>query len=132
MFRVSLFNFLNNTESALKASKRKAVRDPNRPKRQHTAYTMFVMENYEAIKKNNAEMPSKEIISMVARQWAQVSEEEKALWKERAAAYQATVQVTEVVDDLGEFYEEDENKGGDGAKKKRAASPNKKMKSTEL
>jgi hypothetical protein len=92
---------------------------------------MFVMENYDAIKKNNAEMPSKEIISMVARQWAQVSEEEKALWKERAVAYQATVQVTEVVEDLGEFYEDDENKGEDGAKKKRAvASPIKKAKPT--
>ncbi|KAI2496421.1 hypothetical protein MHU86_18100 [Fragilaria crotonensis] len=32
-----------------KASKRKQ-RDPNRPKRQHTAYTMYVTANYECIK----------------------------------------------------------------------------------
>lgn len=123
----------NLTEAARKAAKRKQARDPNRPKRQHTAYTMFVMENYEAIKKQNTDMPSKEIISMVARQWAQVSEEEKGLWKERAVASSATQQAAEVVEELqgagDEFYAEgDGDKGEDGGKKKRAASPNKKAK----
>lgn len=115
-------------DSARKATKRKV----GRPKRQHTAYTMFVMENYEAIRKSNADMPSKEIISMVARQWAQVSDEEKELWKERAVSHQATVVATEVAEELigAEYYDDvhDENKADDGTKKKRAAGPMKKAK----
>jgi len=46
---------------------------------------MFVQENYQAIKKDNEHLHSKDIISMVANQWAQVSEEEKQIWRHRAS-----------------------------------------------
>lgn len=59
-------------------NKKKRKRDPSKAKRAHTAYTMFVQENYEVIKKNlDPNVPSKDIISIVARQWAETSEEEK-------------------------------------------------------
>jgi hypothetical protein len=59
-------------------STKKRKRDPNKPKRQQTAYTLFVSENYDHIKRtHDPNMPGKDIISMVARQWAATSEEEK-------------------------------------------------------
>mmetsp|Transcript_20913 Transcript_20913/g.29061 ORF Transcript_20913/g.29061 Transcript_20913/m.29061 type:complete len:179 (+) Transcript_20913:84-620(+) len=81
---------LRATAAAIEANagnevKKKRKRDANRPKRQHTAYTMFVQENYESIKRNNdPNIGSKDIISIVARQWADTTEEEKQMWKARA------------------------------------------------
>ena len=68
-----------------KYRKRKA--NPNRRKRQHTAYTLYVQETYPGIKAANPELPSKDVISIVAKQWADgISPEEKKQWKERAKA----------------------------------------------
>jgi len=61
-------------------------------KRSHTGYTLFVHENYETIKKshqgsgNGAEPPmnSKEIMSLVARQWSEAGDEERQTWQDRA------------------------------------------------
>ena len=133
----SFFTFIrsfNLTDATAKSSKRKPARDPNRPKRQHTAYTMYVTANYESIKVNNPGVPPKDMISMVARQWAQVSEEEKEHWKQRAVASAATGQVAEIEeelagDDVEHYVEDDENQGED-AKKKRATSAVKKVKVT--
>ena len=61
-------------------------RRASRRKRQHTAYTLFVQEHHAAIRAQDPERPSSEIISMIAKQWAQVSAEEKKLWKQRALA----------------------------------------------
>jgi len=67
-----------------KLRKRKA--NPNRRKRQHTAYTLFVKEVYPGIRHEYPGRPSKELISMVAKQWADVPAEEKKMWKDRAIA----------------------------------------------
>jgi hypothetical protein len=59
--------------------------NPNRRKRQHTAYTIFVKETYPGIKESNPQLASKDIIAIVARQWKhQVTPEEKQAWKQRA------------------------------------------------
>ena len=63
--------------------RKKRKRDSNKPKRQPTAYTMFVHENYDAMKRSHdPNVPGKEIIALIARQWAATSEEEKQvrLW----------------------------------------------------
>jgi hypothetical protein len=58
--------------------RKKRKREPNKPKRQPTAYTMFVQENYDIIKRaNDPNMPGKDVIALIARQWAGTSEEEK-------------------------------------------------------
>ena len=118
---------LNTEEASRKASKRKAGRDPNRPKRQHTAYTMYVTENYECIKDRNPDVPAREMIAMVARQWAQVSEEEREHWKQRAIASAAAGQVTEALDEL-EYVDDDDMHGDDENSKKGGSSPAKKAK----
>jgi len=69
-----------------KPKKRKRLRKPNAPKRQHTAYTLFVQENYPTIRDHNPSLQSKDVISIVAKQWAAVSVQEKKIWKERAKA----------------------------------------------
>jgi hypothetical protein len=104
-------------------------RDPSRTKRQHTAYTLFVQENFEAIKKNNPDMPPKDIISMVAQQWSEVSGEERELWKQRAMA--GTQDVSEnLVHELGEDFYHGDDDDEDENKKKRAVGHNKREKET--
>lgn len=68
-----------------KARKRKA--NPNRRKRQHTAYTLFVQETYPRIKAAYPDYASKDVISIVAKQWKhELSPQEKQQWKARAKA----------------------------------------------
>ncbi len=67
-----------------KPRKRKA--NPNRRKRQHTGYTLYMQENYPAIKDANPDFASKDIIGMLAKQWAEIAPIEKIEWKSRAAA----------------------------------------------
>lgn len=69
-----------------KAKKRKRPKNPDRPKRQHTAYTLFVQENYPSVRALNPTLQSKDVITMVARQWAAVTDLEKQAWKQRATA----------------------------------------------
>jgi hypothetical protein len=87
-----------------KPKPRKRQANPNRKRRQHTAYTLFMKETYPEIKAQNPHLKSKDVISIVAKQWSdQLSPEEKGEWKARAKA-------THVVDD-----DEDDNStnGGD-------------------
>lgn len=65
---------------------KKRKRDASNPSRGKTqsAYTFFVHENYELVRKEHAALSSRDIISILARQWASTNEEEKQLWKYRA------------------------------------------------
>ncbi len=67
---------------------KKRKRDPSitnsKSIKTHSAYTMFVHENFELIRKDHADLATREIISMLARQWGSTSEEEKQIWKYRA------------------------------------------------
>uniref|UniRef100_A0A7R9WXW2 HMG box domain-containing protein n=1 Tax=Craspedostauros australis TaxID=1486917 RepID=A0A7R9WXW2_9STRA len=68
-----------------KARKRKI--NPNRRKRQQTAYTLFVQETYPRVKAQNPELPSNQLIRIVAGQWKTgVDAEQKQAWKLRALA----------------------------------------------
>lgn len=69
-----------------KPKKRKRVRNPNAPKRKHTAYTLYVQETYPKLKKEypQPKFQSKDLIAMVAKQWKEMSDQEKKVWKERA------------------------------------------------
>jgi hypothetical protein len=67
-----------------KPRKRKA--NPNRRKRQHTGYTLYMKENYPGIKEAHPDFASKDIIAVLAKQWAEVSPNEKLEWKARAVA----------------------------------------------
>jgi hypothetical protein len=67
-----------------KPKKRQRLHDPNKPKRRHTAYTLFVQQHYPSLKEMQPELQSKDIIQLVARQWASINDVEKAGWKQRA------------------------------------------------
>ena len=86
-----------------KRKPRKRKIDPNRRKRQHTAYTLFVKEIYPGVKAQHPELQSKEVISIVAKQWKEsLTAEEKRDWKIRAKS-------THVIEeDEGEEEEEEE------------------------
>jgi hypothetical protein len=53
-------------------------------RRSHQSLLLHIKENYEAIKKDHPDVPSKDIIGIMARQWAATNEEEKQIWKYRA------------------------------------------------
>ncbi|MGK3743134.1 MAG: hypothetical protein ACI90V_009990 [Bacillariaceae sp.] len=65
-----------------KVRKRKMKVD--RPKRKHTGYTLFMQEKYPNVKAEHTDLPNKELISLVAKQWKDLDAEEKNTWKERA------------------------------------------------
>jgi hypothetical protein len=96
-----------------KARTRKRKHDPRRPKRQHTAYTLFVQENYQSIRTQYPELQSKEIIGLVARHWAAVSDLEKQAWKSRAIA-SAEVDAEEAEDSEEEEEEEEGSEEEEG------------------
>jgi hypothetical protein len=98
-----------------KPKKRQRLHDPNKPKRRHTAYTLFVQQHYPSLKEMQPELQSKDIIQLVARQWAAMNDVEKAGWKQRALdahdndeeADDSPV-AAEVEEHLEEEFEEDE------------------------
>mmetsp|Transcript_31570 Transcript_31570/g.52118 ORF Transcript_31570/g.52118 Transcript_31570/m.52118 type:complete len:204 (+) Transcript_31570:73-684(+) len=87
-----------------KPKKRKRQLNPNRQKRQHTAYTLFVQENYPGVRAQYPSLQSKDIIGMVARQWATVPETEKTVWKERAIETHEATPLVEGADDQPEEH----------------------------
>ena len=68
----------------------KKKRRREKAKRAPTAYTLFVHENYETIKKarGDPEMASRDVIALVAQQWAETSETEKQMWQFRAEQHE--------------------------------------------
>ena len=76
-----LFILIFNTGPAPVAKKRK--RD-EKPKRVHLAYSEFIKVNIEQYKKSHPDVPAREVVSIMSRQWANTSEEEKSIWRYRA------------------------------------------------
>jgi hypothetical protein len=89
-----------------KPKERKRKVNPNRRKRAHTAYTLFVHERYPIVKSDHPDWQSKEVISVVARMWAEIPKEEKRTWKERA---QSTVET----DNPSVVHDGEEDEDGD-------------------
>jgi len=81
-----------------KSKKRKRQRNPSKTKRQHTAYTFFVQTNYPNVKAENPEHQSKDVITILAKQWADVPEIERKNWQQRAKSN--SVQNSTIVDDV--------------------------------
>lgn len=88
-----------------------------------------MQENHPIVKEDNPDLVAKEIISILAKQWGDMSPEEKAEWKARAlathaddategdvayaaaaaAAAEDTVDDEEALEEEGEEEEEDED-----------------------
>lgn len=98
-----------------KPKPRKRQHNPNRRKRQHTAYTLFVKEIYPNVKAQHPELQSKDVISIVAKQWNKsLTPEEKQEWKLRA---KATHEDSDFMESNGDAYEGGElaiNDSGEG------------------
>ncbi|KAJ3443362.1 high mobility group protein [Anaeramoeba flamelloides] len=58
-------------------TRRRRIRDPNRPKRGLTAYMLFNVEQRKILRKENKELPFKELIKIVTERWKNLSETEK-------------------------------------------------------
>lgn len=118
--------------------KKKRKRE-TKTKRAPTAYTLFVHENYEMIKKTQGDenMPSRDIISLVAQQWAQTSETEKQMWQFRAeqmknASSANTALTHQVEDEIPELPSPDHASNNDGGGKRKARKlPRSTMAATE-
>ena len=88
---------------------RKRKSNPNRRKRQHTAYTLFVKEVYPSVKAQHSDFPNKEMISIVAKQWALVLPEDKLKWKARAQLTHDSADEDEEEDEEEEEEEAEED-----------------------
>jgi len=75
--------------------KRRRMKDPNKPKKSQTAYTCFIQANYKIIQKDLPDLKAKEVITILAQRWADTTEEEKLIYRERAASLKEA-QVEEV------------------------------------
>jgi len=53
-------------------------------KRVHLAYSEFIKVNIEQFKKSHPDVPAREVVSIISRQWTNTSEEEKNIWRFRA------------------------------------------------
>ena len=87
----------------------------------HSAYGFFVHENLEIIRKEQTEQqhqqqPSREMLSRLARQWGTMSEEEKLVWKFRAAQSQSEPYPTipGVLLDIPDMDDDTDNEENDG------------------
>eukprot|EP00934_Nitzschia_sp_Nitz4_P009200 Nitzschia sp. Nitz4//scaffold79_size90958//26588//27339//NITZ4_005015-RA/size90958-augustus-gene-0.174-mRNA-1//-1//CDS//3329558219//9190//frame0 len=96
---------------------RKRKANPNRRKRQHTGYTLFMQESYPGVKEANPDFASKDIIAILAKQWAEMAPDEKSDWKAKALATHSEndqddsdmrAAVEAVVDDDEDEEEDDE------------------------
>jgi hypothetical protein len=67
-----------------KPKPRKRKHNPDREKRRHTGYTLFVQETHPLIKKENLNVTNAQIVSIVAKRWRDLSESQRRQWKERA------------------------------------------------
>lgn len=67
-----------------KPKERKRKMNPDRPKRKHTGYTLFMQEVYPVVKSEYPSLPPKELISIVARRWKDLEMDSRTAWKERA------------------------------------------------
>jgi hypothetical protein len=99
-----------------KAKVRKRKSNPNRRKRQHTAYTLFVKEIYPDVKIQHPDWPSKDVISIVAKQWATVPAAEKQKWKVRAQATHDSADEEEDDDDEADEDEDEADEDEDDDK----------------
>eukprot|EP00934_Nitzschia_sp_Nitz4_P006838 Nitzschia sp. Nitz4//scaffold58_size112336//33270//33792//NITZ4_004024-RA/size112336-augustus-gene-0.3-mRNA-1//1//CDS//3329554962//6828//frame0 len=74
----------NNNNITGRSKKRPRESSPVEPRKNHTAYSFFVNENLELLRKEQPELSSRELVAILARQWDVTSEEEKLVWKYRA------------------------------------------------
>jgi hypothetical protein len=58
--------------------------NPLREKRKHTGYTLFVQENHPIIKESNPNVSNANVVSIVAKQWRDLTEAQQEEWKTRA------------------------------------------------
>lgn len=67
-----------------KASKRKgkSIKDPNKPKKQKTAYICFATEIGAQIRKENPEMAIKDVLRAVGPRWKELEEEKRKKYQE--------------------------------------------------
>lgn len=67
-----------------KPKEKKRKMNPDRPKRKHTGYTLFMQEMYPSAKSECPDLPSKDLISLVAKRWKDLGTDGKTAWKDRA------------------------------------------------
>lgn len=72
-----------------KEGKRKAGKDPNKPKRPQSAYNLFYQEKASLYKQSNPELPQKDIMSLIGPKWKECPADEKAVFEEKAKELKA-------------------------------------------
>lgn len=64
-----------------KVRKRKAIKDPNAPKKPLTSYILFFNSLRSQVAEKNTGMSQTEIAKLISQQWKEMPDEEKAYWR---------------------------------------------------
>lgn len=65
------------TQSAGPPEKRKRIKDPNEPRRPHSAYLLFLQKARQDLPKSDSELKPSEIMSKMAAMWKDLDESQK-------------------------------------------------------
>ena len=81
-------NYVPSESSEEKGKKKRAKKDPNAPKGAKNAYIFYCAANRDILKEENPEMTGKEIVSLMAKNWKELKEndpDEASKYEEMAA-----------------------------------------------
>jgi len=73
-------------EGTTRKRRTKKVRDPNEPKRPASSYIMFQNDVRRELKTQFPDMTQADLLAMISRQWADMSEEQKAVYSQANAS----------------------------------------------
>jgi hypothetical protein len=72
------------TEWELVTKKRKKIKDPNRPKKNLTAYTFYMKEGIGKVKAANPELKQPSVFALVTKEWNKMTDSQKKKFKWKA------------------------------------------------
>jgi len=73
-------------EAPTRKRRAKKIRDPNEPKRPASSYIMFQNDVRKELKSQFPEMTQADLLAMISRQWADMSDEQKAVYSQANAS----------------------------------------------
>merc|ERR1711976_1161055 len=68
--------------------KRKEKRDPNAPKKPLSGYQIYLQDKSQELRSNNPGIDAKEVFSLVAKEWQQLTQPQKDRYQKDLAEYE--------------------------------------------
>ena len=109
------------------AKRKKAIADPNAPKKPLSGYQMYLKDKSAELRAQNPEVDAKKVFTLVAEEWKKLSQSEKDVFNDRSSLLKEEYKSV-----LAQYNENkvvsDEEDGGDGGDEERKSKKSKKSK----